>query len=184
MSESLQAIIDEAWQKRAELSPACASREIRDAIGQVLDQLDTGALRIASKCAGEVDEWRTHQWLKKAVLLSFCLYDNTVMEAGGYTQFYDKAPSKFAAYSAADFAAGGFRVAPPAMVRRGAFIAKNVVLMPSYVKSTPGQPSVHARKSGKTCIYRAVSGLAACLSHYRQIQSLSKTTVLSAHARK
>ena len=76
--------------------------------------------------------WTVHQWLKKAVLLSFRLSDNAPMPAGGYTQFYDKVPSKFANYTAEDFAKGGFRVVPPAIARRGSFIAKNVVLMPSY----------------------------------------------------
>jgi len=93
-------------------------------------QLDSGALRVAQKQDGE---WIVNQWLKKAVLLSFRLTDNAVMPAGGFTQFYDKVPSKFANYSAEDFAAGGFRVVPPATARRGAFIGKNVVLMPSYV---------------------------------------------------
>ena len=86
-------------------------------------------MRVAEKSAGE---WRTHQWIKKAVLLSFRLQDNQLMP-GVATQYYDKVPTKFGDYSEADFAAGGFRVVPPAVARRGAFIAKNVVLMPSYV---------------------------------------------------
>ncbi|BBO59774.1 2,3,4,5-tetrahydropyridine-2,6-dicarboxylate N-succinyltransferase [Mycoavidus sp. B2-EB] len=134
MSEQLQAIINRAWDNRAELSPASACAEVREAVAHVLDKLDSGALRIASphSTAPADSGWEVHQWLKKAVLLSFRLSDNTPA-AGGYTQFYDKVPSKFAQYSADDFAAGGFRVVPPAFVRRGAFIAKNVVLMPSYV---------------------------------------------------
>ncbi len=135
MSEQLQAIIDGAWENRAELSPKSACAEVREAIAHVLDKLDKGDLRIASKrpAAPTGGGWEVHQWLKKAVLLSFRLTDNAPVAAGGYTQFYDKVPSKFAAYSADDFAAGGFRVVPPAIARRGAFIAKNVVLMPSYV---------------------------------------------------
>jgi 2,3,4,5-tetrahydropyridine-2-carboxylate N-succinyltransferase len=92
-------------------------------------ELDAGRLRVAEKRGAE---WITHQWVKKAVLLSFRLRDNEVME-GGHTHFYDKVDSKFARFTQADFAAGGYRVVPPAAARHGAFIAKNVVLMPSYV---------------------------------------------------
>jgi 2,3,4,5-tetrahydropyridine-2-carboxylate N-succinyltransferase len=130
MSQHLQQIIDLAWENRAELTSKTASAEIRDAVSRVIAQLDAGALRVAQKQDGE---WIVNQWLKKAVLLSFRLTDNAVMPAGGFTQFYDKVPSKFANYTAEDFAAGGFRVVPPATARRGAFIGKNVVLMPSYV---------------------------------------------------
>jgi 2,3,4,5-tetrahydropyridine-2-carboxylate N-succinyltransferase len=97
----------------------------------VIDMLDRGQLRVAERTDGQ--NWTTHQWIKKAVLLSFRLEDNTPMPAGGFTQFYDKVPSKFASYTAEDFAKGGFRVVPPAVARRGSFIAKNAVLMPSYV---------------------------------------------------
>ena len=96
---------------------------------QVIDQLDAGTLRVAEKIDGT---WTTHQWVKKAVLLSFRLDDNRVVR-DGYTNYYDKVEPKFADYGAADFKAGGFRVVPPAAVRRGAFIARNVVVMPSYV---------------------------------------------------
>ena len=99
------------------------------AINAIVDELDCGKLRVAEKINGE---WFTHQWIKKAVLLSFRLADNEVVR-DGYTNYFDKVDSKFAAYGAADFRAGGFRVVPPAAVRRGAFIAKNVVLMPSNV---------------------------------------------------
>ena len=92
-------------------------------------QLDAGKLRVAEKIGGE---WITHQWIKKAVLLSFRLEDNAVVR-DGYTNYFDKVPAKFADYGAQDFKAGGFRVVPPAAVRRGAFIGRNVVLMPSYV---------------------------------------------------
>jgi 2,3,4,5-tetrahydropyridine-2-carboxylate N-succinyltransferase len=102
---------------------------VREAVAHAIEQLDKGALRVAEKKDGD---WVVNQWLKKAVLLSFRLEDNAPMPAGGYSQFYDKVPSKFAGYTAEDFAAGGFRVVPPAIARRGSFIAKNVVLMPSY----------------------------------------------------
>ena len=127
---TLEQIIDAAWEQRTEFSPKTAPAEVREAVAQVLSQLDAGTLRVAEKKDGQ---WHVNQWVKKAVLLSFRLEDNAVMPAGGYTQFYDKVPSKFANYTEADFAAGGFRVVPPAVVRRGAFIGKNVVLMPSYV---------------------------------------------------
>jgi 2,3,4,5-tetrahydropyridine-2-carboxylate N-succinyltransferase len=127
--EAIQAIIDQAWENRANLSPASADASIRGAVEAVIARLDRGELRVAEKIDGQ---WRTHQWIKKAVLLSFRLHDNQVMP-GGATQYYDKVPSKFGGYSAADFAAGGFRVVPPAAARRGAFVARNVVLMPSYV---------------------------------------------------
>ena len=129
MSQQLQQIIDTAWDNRAELSPKSAPAEVRDAVAHAIEQLDKGLARVAEKQNGE---WVVNQWLKKAVLLSFRLEDNAPMPAGGYSQFYDKVPSKFANYTAEDFAAGGFRVVPPAIARRGSFIAKNVVLMPSY----------------------------------------------------
>jgi len=130
MSNQHESIINQAWENRADISPAKAPEEVREAVSAVLEQLNTGALRVSSK---ENGEWVTHQWIKKAVLLSFRLEDNKPMAAGGFTQFYDKVPTKFADYSEADFKAGGFRVVPPAVARRGSFIGKNVVLMPSYV---------------------------------------------------
>jgi len=129
MSQHIQQIIDNAWENRADLSPKAAPAEVREAVAQAIEQLDKGRLRVAEKIDGQ---WVVNQWLKKAVLLSFRLEDNTPMPAGGYSQFYDKVPSKFANYTAQDFAEGGFRVVPPAIARRGSFIAKNVVLMPSY----------------------------------------------------
>ncbi|HKY02173.1 MAG TPA: 2,3,4,5-tetrahydropyridine-2,6-dicarboxylate N-succinyltransferase [Burkholderiales bacterium] len=126
---NLQSIIDQAWENRAQLSPSNVDASIRDAVEQVIARLDRGELRVAEKINGE---WQTHQWIKKAVLLSFRLHDNHVLP-GASTQYYDKVQSKFANYTPADFAAGGFRVVPPAMARRGSYVAKNAVLMPSYV---------------------------------------------------
>jgi 2,3,4,5-tetrahydropyridine-2,6-dicarboxylate N-succinyltransferase len=126
---SLQAVIEGAFERRAELSPTSAPAALKDAVAKVLADLDAGRLRVAEK---KGDDWVTHQWVKKAVLLSFRLRDNEIMQ-GGYTHYFDKVDSKFARYSQADFAAGGYRVVPPAAVRHGAFIAKNVILMPSYV---------------------------------------------------
>ncbi|HKT97084.1 MAG TPA: 2,3,4,5-tetrahydropyridine-2,6-dicarboxylate N-succinyltransferase [Paraburkholderia sp.] len=129
MSQQLQQIIDTAWENRADFSARSAPNDVREAVAHVIAELDRGALRCAEKKDGD---WVVNQWVKKAVLLSFRLEDNVPMPAGGYSQFYDKVPSKFASYTAEDFAAGGFRVVPPAIARRGSFIAKNVVLMPSY----------------------------------------------------
>jgi len=126
---TLQDVIEAAWETRAALSPSSTNASVRDAVDAVLAKLDRGELRVAEKIDGA---WHTHQWIKKAVLLSFRLLDNRVMP-GASTQYYDKVPVKFAAYSPADFAAGGFRVVPPAVARRGAYIGRNVVLMPSFV---------------------------------------------------
>lgn len=131
MSQSPQSIIEQAWENRANLSPEAAPAEIRNAVSAVLEGLNSGDIRVAERRS--VGQWEVNQWVKKAVLLSFRLEDNKPMGAGGYTQFYDKVPSKFENYTAEDFAKGGFRVVPPAMARRGSFIGKNAVLMPSYV---------------------------------------------------
>ncbi|MBO4120378.1 2,3,4,5-tetrahydropyridine-2,6-dicarboxylate N-succinyltransferase [Cupriavidus gilardii] len=130
MTQALQALIDQAWEDRASLSPKSAPADIREAVATVIGQLDAGTLRVAEK---QGKDWIVNQWVKKAVLLSFRLEDNVPMAAGGFAQFYDKVPTKFAGWSADDFAKGGFRVVPPAVARRGSFIAKNAVLMPSYV---------------------------------------------------
>jgi 2,3,4,5-tetrahydropyridine-2,6-dicarboxylate N-succinyltransferase len=127
--DTLQQTIDAAFEIRSELSPTQAPREVSDAVARALSELDAGRLRVAEPRGGE---WVTNQWVKKAVLLSFRLRDNAVMD-GGAARYFDKVDSKFAGYSAADFAAGGYRVVPPAAARHGAYIAKNVVLMPSFV---------------------------------------------------
>ena len=131
--DNLQQAIDAAWDARGDLSPSHAPAAVRDAVAHVLDELDHGRLRVAEKIDGA---WVTHQWIKKAVLLSFRLADNAPIGLAGPQapfRFYDKVPTKFAAYESAEFAASGVRVVPPAVARRGAFIARNVVLMPSYV---------------------------------------------------
>jgi 2,3,4,5-tetrahydropyridine-2-carboxylate N-succinyltransferase len=131
---SLQNVIDQAWEDRANLSPSAAPADVREAVATVLAGLNDGSIRVAER--ESVGKWHVNQWVKKAVLISFRLEDNRVMTAnsqGGFPQFYDKVPTKFADYTAADFAKGGFRVVPPATARRGSFIGKNVVLMPSFV---------------------------------------------------
>ncbi len=130
MSE-LQQVIEKAFEQRSDLSPNNASDEIRNAVNEALDMLDKGKARVAEQRG--IGDWVVNQWLKKAVLLSFRLNDNTPMSAGGFTQFYDKVPSKFANFTAEDFAESGIRVVPPALARQGSYIAPNAVLMPSYV---------------------------------------------------
>jgi 2,3,4,5-tetrahydropyridine-2-carboxylate N-succinyltransferase len=128
--QELQAIIEEAFERRADITPRNAETRVKDAVDTVIDLLDRGKLRVAERSEGQT--WITHQWLKKAVLLSFRLQDNSFMK-GGFTNYFDKVPAKFADYNSHDFRDGGFRVVPPATARKGSFIGRNVVLMPSYV---------------------------------------------------
>jgi 2,3,4,5-tetrahydropyridine-2-carboxylate N-succinyltransferase len=130
MSEQLQQIIDAAWEDRANISAKSAPKEVADAVEHVIAELNTGKLRVATRQA--VGQWTVHQWIKKAVLLSFRLKDNAVMKAGDLG-FYDKVPTKFGHLSADEMAATGVRVVPPAVARRGSYIAKGAILMPSYV---------------------------------------------------
>ena len=125
----LAAIIDAAFETRADLTPQSAPQDVRAAVDLALDLLDGGQLRVAEKRSGQ---WIVNEWLKKAVLLSFRLYDNRVADAG-YTRFFDRVPLKYADHTDARFRADGVRVVPPAVVRRGAYVAPNAVLMPSYV---------------------------------------------------
>ena len=127
--EQFQDTIERAWEERAALAPGSAPAKVGEAVDRVLGELDQGRLRVAEKSNGS---WVTHQWIKKAVLLSFRLEGNRPIHAGSL-QFYDKVPTKFERYDREQFERGGFRVVPPAVARRGAYIAKNVVLMPSYV---------------------------------------------------
>jgi 2,3,4,5-tetrahydropyridine-2-carboxylate N-succinyltransferase len=128
--EHLQRLIDAAFEERATLSPQSAPRELKDAVEATLQLLDGGTLRVAEPLAG--GGWRVNEWLKKAVLLSFRVTPNTTSGAGDL-HFYDRVPLKFSGWDAAHFAASGIRVVPPATARRGAYVAPNVVLMPSYV---------------------------------------------------
>ena len=127
----LQSTIEAAFENRANITPANVDPTVKEAVFSVLEQLNDGRLRVATR-KGDSQEWETHQWIKKAVLLSFRLEDNVLMD-DGVTKYFDKVPPKFADYTEADFKAGGFRVVPNAIVRRGSYIAKNAVLMPSYV---------------------------------------------------
>ena len=125
----LQSVIDEAWEDRANLKPGSAPARLGEAVDTIINELDQGKLRVAEKIDGE---WVTHQWIKKAVLISFRLEDNRMMD-GGPMRYFDKVPTKFANYGNHEFEKGGYRVVPPATARRGSFIGKNCVLMPSYV---------------------------------------------------
>ena len=135
----LESVIEAAWEDRADVS-AATHGDVRDAVETALALLDAGQARVASR--GEDGVWTTHQWLKKAVLLSFRLNDNQIMRAGdrgptshapGVGPYWDKVPNKFGDWAAGDYQAAGFRSVPGAIVRQGAYIAKNVVLMPSFV---------------------------------------------------
>ena len=126
----LQHIIDNAWDNRASINGANVTHEVRDAVDHVIAELNAGRLRVATRDG--VGQWTTHQWLKKAVLLSFRLNDNEIIKAGELG-FYDKVKTKFSHLSDEDMKAAGVRVVPPAVARRGSFIAAGAILMPSYV---------------------------------------------------
>jgi 2,3,4,5-tetrahydropyridine-2,6-dicarboxylate N-succinyltransferase len=124
-----QAIIDKAFERRADITPRSVETLVRDAVLDTIERLDRGELRVAEKHDGD---WVVNDWVKKAVLLSFRIEDNQFIK-GGFTNYYDKVPSKYADTNSREFRDGGVRVVPPATARRGAYIAPNCVLMPSYV---------------------------------------------------
>ena len=126
----LEALINAAWDDRANLAAKTAPQDIRDAVDNTITQLNNGSIRVATKHA--VGQWTVHQWIKKAVLLSFKLNDNEVMRAGDLG-FFDKVKTKFSHLSEAEMRETGIRVVPPAVARRGSYIAKGAILMPSYV---------------------------------------------------
>ena len=128
MSE-LQSIIEQAFEERDALSPSSAPEEIRHAVSQAIDLLNSGQARVAEKIDGE---WTVHQWLKKAVLLYFRLHNNDVID-GAESRYFDKVPLKYRDYTAEQFAEDGVRIVPPAAVRTGSYVGNNVVVMPSYV---------------------------------------------------
>jgi 2,3,4,5-tetrahydropyridine-2,6-dicarboxylate N-succinyltransferase len=127
--QHIQNIVEEGFENRLAITPVNAPRELKEAVDECIEALDSGRLRIAEKKAGE---WAVNEWLKKAVLLSFRLEDNALI-SGGFTNFFDKVPTKFKDFTSHQFTKLGIRVAPPATVRKGSFIASNVILMPSYV---------------------------------------------------
>jgi 2,3,4,5-tetrahydropyridine-2,6-dicarboxylate N-succinyltransferase len=125
----LESVITQAFDRRADITPSKVDAATLDAVEQVIAQLDSGRLRVAEKRDGV---WVTHEWVKKAVLLYFRTHDNHVIEGDG-VRYFDRVPTKFVGWSEADFRASGVRVVPPAVARRGAFVARNAILMPSYV---------------------------------------------------
>jgi len=125
----LQQIIETAFEHRTDITPRTVETQVKEAVSEVVNKLDKGELRVAEKQNGE---WIVHQWLKKAVLLSFRIEDNEFMK-GGFTNYYDKVQPKYADYNSRAFREDGVRIVPPATVRKGSYIAPNVVLMPSYV---------------------------------------------------
>ena len=124
-----QSIVVEAFERRAEMTPGKVEARVRDAVQDTIERLDRGEIRVAEKRDGD---WVVNDWIKKAVLLSFRIEENRLM-SGGFTNYYDKVPSKYAAADAQSFAAAGVRIVPPASARKGAYIAPSCVLMPSYV---------------------------------------------------
>jgi len=126
----LEALINAAWEDRANLSSKSAPQDIKDAVDNTITQLNNGSIRVATRQA--VGQWTVHQWIKKAVLLSFKLNDNELMRAGELG-FFDKVKTKFSHLSEAEMRETGIRVVPPAVARRGSYIAKGAILMPSYV---------------------------------------------------
>ena len=128
-THTLESLIDAAFERRADITPGSVPADLAQALSEIVGGLNAGLLRVAEKIDGT---WVTHQWLKKAVLLYFRAHDNRVID-GAATTYFDKVPMRFAGLSDAEFRQGGFRVVPPAVARTGAFIGRNVVLMPSYV---------------------------------------------------
>ena len=186
----IQTLIEEAFEKRAEITPATVSAELKSAIGQVIAELDAGRLRVAEKQGAD---WVVNQWVKKAVLLSFRIRDNELSD-DGVNRYFDKVDTKFADWNPARFQEAGFRVVPGAVARKGSFIAKNTVLMPSYVNigayvdegamvdtwATVGS----CAQIGRTCTCPAASASAACWSRCRPTPPSSRTTASSARVRK
>ncbi len=185
----LQTAIDTVWEERQGINPGTTG-VIRDTVEATLELLGHGEIRVAEKGA---QGWTVNQWIKKAVLLSFRLNDMTAISgAPGGATWWDKVPSKFAGMTPDDYRRAGFRAVPGAIVRRSAYIAPDVVLMPSFVNwvptstaapwSTPGRPSALARRSARTATSPAAPASAACSSPCRPAPSSSRTTALLARA--
>jgi 2,3,4,5-tetrahydropyridine-2,6-dicarboxylate N-succinyltransferase len=129
MTHVLESLIDEAFERRAEISPGKVPADLSKALEEIVDGLNSGTFRVAEKIDGT---WVTHQWLKKAVLLFFRVHDNRVID-GGETTYFDKVPMRFTRYTDAQFRQAGIRIVPPAVARTGSYLGKNVIMMPSYV---------------------------------------------------
>ena len=177
--EDLEKAIEDSWDAQADISPTTIGFQ-RETVEQAIDLLDSGQLRVAERIDGE---WVTHQWLKKAVLLSFRLHASGLMGgAHGFTHepgmgpWWDKVASKFGDWTPGQFADAGFRAVPGAIVRRGAFVGKNAILMPSFV-------NIGAYVDEGTMV-DTWSTVGSCLSRCRPTRPLSRTTASSARARK
>jgi 2,3,4,5-tetrahydropyridine-2,6-dicarboxylate N-succinyltransferase len=129
MTHVLESLIDEAFERRVEISPGNVPADLSNALEEIVEGLNQGTFRVAEKIDGT---WVTHQWLKKAVLLFFRAHDNRVID-GGETRYFDKVPMRFTGYTDAQFRQAGIRVVPPAVARTGSYLGKNVIMMPSYV---------------------------------------------------
>ncbi len=178
----LQSVIDLAWERRAEIS-ALNAPEVRDAVEHVIADLNGGRIRVAERRG--VGDWHVNQWIKKAVLLSFRLNDNKIMRAGDLG-FFDKVKTKFSNLSEEQMRASGVRVVPPAVARRGSYIAKGAVLMPSYVNI-----GAYVDENTMVDTWATVGSCAqigknvhpaACWSRCRPTRPSSKTTASSARA--
>ncbi len=130
MSQDLKSVIEAAWEDRDAINTGTKGA-VREAVNEIIERLDAGTLRVASR--GDDGVWTTHQWAKQAILLSFRLNPNQLVEAPAPGPYWDKVPSKFSGWDAARFEAAGFRAVPGCVVRKGAFIAKGVVMTPSFV---------------------------------------------------
>lgn len=128
-AECQRDLIEASFEKRSDITPLSADKDLKHAVDEVIGALDNGSLRVAEKTG---NDWVVNEWVKKAVLLSFRIYDNRIMP-GGYTEYWDKVPAKYAGYSQAMFRAGGARIVPPAAVRHGAYVAADVIVMPSFI---------------------------------------------------
>ena len=126
---NLSSTIEQAFDNRASINPSSCPADVRDAVSRTLDELNEGNIRVAEYCDGQ---WKVNQWVKKAVILSFAIKENHIVQ-GQFAKFYDKVDTKFNNFDLEDFIKGGYRVVPPATVRNGAYIGRNVILMPSYV---------------------------------------------------
>ena len=184
-AEQLAPVIEAAWDRRDQVT-AKTTGEVRDAVAEALEALDSGTARVAERVSGV---WRVHQWLKKAVMLSFRLNDMATIPGGpgANTPWFDKVASKFANWDEARFRAAGFRAVPSCVVRHSAYIAPGVVLMPSFVNlgayvDAGTMIDTWATRSARTATSQAAPASAACSSRCRRGRSSSRTTASSARA--
>jgi len=178
---NMQSTIEEAFERRADITPRNVETHVKEATLEAIDMLDRGVARVAEK---QDSGWVVNDWLKKAVLLSFRIEDNVFMK-GGFTNYYDKVSSKYADTNSREFREGGVRVVPPATARKGAYIASGVVLMPSYVNIGAYVDSgIPAHRLARTYTSPAAWASAGYSNRCRPARPLLKTTVLLVPVRK